>query len=316
MQGSVNHQINKIFVESGIFQPGTSRHEEKLEIKDQLSQAGASRSSQDVADKSVIHSYETAKDYKSTWHDLGHFCRQECRLKDMTTITPDHVQAYLEKRISDGVSFDTWGKEAAHVAKFGNALEKFDGVERNFRESTGDIREIARDTLRQSTKDHGGFVRPEAVIGALSERAGLAGKIQLEGGARLREACLVSSRQLQGVVRDPVTGEEKGRIHLTDTKGGKPRDIHVSKAVYKQLEKTIQAEGRFQISQSAYRTEVYKAAKELSEKRTGTHDFRYNYAQERYNEVVRGGSTHEQALQQVSWEMGHERADITEIYLR
>ena len=48
----------------------------------------------------------------------------------------------------------------------------------------------------------------------------------------------------------------------------------------------------------------------------GSHGLRWSYAQERHNEVQQHGYTYEQSLSIVSQELGHERADITEHYLR
>lgn len=317
MHGSVNHQITKIFKESSIFQSGTSRHNEKIEIKEQLTDTGQSRSSQSVADLSAMHAYETSRDYKDTWHQLGHYCRMQYRLKDMSQITKQHVQGFLEKRMQDGISYGTWRKEASHIAKFGNALERFDGQHRGFRWAINDLRELARDSLAESSKTSGGFAQPDRVVQNLTGKSELVSRVQLEGGARLREATLIKADQLKGIDKDPITGHSKGAIHLTDTKGGKPREIQVSPDTYKRLEQAVErGDGVFRVNRNTYRNHVSQAAKAIIEQRTGTHDFRYNFAQARYGEVVRSDYSHEQALQQVSWEMGHERADITELYLR
>ena len=43
---------------------------------------------------------------------------------------------------------------------------------------------------------------------------------------------------------------------------------------------------------------------------------RWNFAHERFYNLMENGYTYEQALAQVSKELGHERADITKHYLR
>jgi integrase len=315
MRGSVNWQINTIFKDSGIFQPGISRHSEKIAIKQQLKLAGQGCTSQNIADKTAMHGYE-ASDYKDTWHNFGHFCKQGLGIKDMTKIETRHVQSYMEKRIMDGIKYGTWNKEAAHLAKFGNALERFDGQNRGFRQAIDDTRHLAKDRLPGSDKDHGGFRSPEKVIQNLNGNHALAARIQHEGGARLREASLIKKEQLKGLQHDKIAGQQKGVIHLKDTKGGKPRDIQVSKETYSQLQHTIEENGKFQVHQKTYQSRVNAAAKLAGEQRTGTHDFRYNFAQNRYNQFVESDYNNVQAQQAVSWEMGHERADITKIYLR
>lgn len=315
MRGSVNWQINTIFIDSGIFQPGTSKHTAKIEAKEQLKAAGMKMASPNVADKTAMYGY-SANDYKDTWHTFGHYCKQELGVKDMTKIETRHVQSYLEKRMVAGIEYGTWNKEAAHLAKFGNALDRYDGKERGFRHSIKDLRSLAKDHLPRSSKKFGGFQQPGRVYHNLNDKYALAAKIQHEGGARLREAALIKESQLRGLQVDPITGQEKGVIHLTDTKGGKPRDIQVTPATYKKIELAIKDSGEIRVDRSAYRAAVSRAAKAAGEQRTGTHDFRYCFAKARYDEVVSKGYTHEQALQQTSWEMGHERADITTLYLR
>ena len=49
---------------------------------------------------------------------------------------------------------------------------------------------------------------------------------------------------------------------------------------------------------------------------TGAHGLRHKYAQERLDELQGDGYEYNTALETVSQEMGHFRADITEVYLR
>lgn len=318
MRGGVNHQITTIFNKSGIFEPGTSRHEAKQEIKSELSRQGISASSQNIASHSSLYSYSSSSDYKDTWHELGRYSRQELGLKDMSKMDYRHIQSYLEKRIQDGISYGSWRKEASHLNKWGEALRRFDGQDRNIGQAINDLRDLAKQSLEASTKDHGGFNRPQDVISKIAEkneRYELAARVQYEGGARLREATLIKQDQLKGLQRDELTGRQVGVVHLTDTKGGKQRDIQISPDTYKKLENATKNEA-FRINEGSYRNAVNEAAKAAQEPRTGTHDFRYNYAQGRVNEIIRFGHSGEQAIQAVSWEMGHERADITNLYLR
>ncbi len=318
MRGSVNYQINNIFKESGIFQPGTSRHDEKQSVKSDLKSQGKSAASQSVASRSAIHSYNSAQDYKDTWHKFGHYCRQELGLKDMSKADNKHVQSYLESRINDKIGQGTWKKEAAHLNKYAQALERFDSQPRNFQQTINDLRPLAKDNIDPSSKDHGGFNNPKSVVSALDSKNpnhGLAARVQLESGARLREASLIRKDQLQGIEKDRFTGRDVGKIRLEDTKGGKPRDVYVSRETYTKLEQATKNQA-FQVNRNTYRNNVREAARAVGEKLTGTHNLRYCYAQERFNQIVESGHSTEQALQSVSWEMGHERADITNLYLR
>jgi integrase len=326
MRGSINHQVNLIFQKSGIFQPGQSKHEAKQEARAELAQQGLSATSDKLGARTAIYSYGTAEKYKDTWHSLCNYAKQEFNLKDVTKIDAEHVRAYLENKIADGIKYSSFQRECAAISKFEQALSRFaqehgdkygaSKTEYNFREAIESTREIAKETLDRDIKDRG-FENPKEVISNLSRpESKIAANIQYEGGARVSEATYIRENQLKGIMTDKVTGQEVGQLRLTNTKGGKERNIFVSKETYSKLETYIKEHGEFKISRNTYSHDVNAAAKAAGERVTDTHSFRYNFAQERYNQYLENNYTHEQALQSVSWEMGHERADITLHYLR
>jgi integrase len=326
MHGSINHQVNLVFTKSGIFQPGQSKHQAKQEARAELAKQGLSATSDKLAERTAIYSYETASKYKDTWHSLCNYAKQEFGVKDITKLESHHIQAYLESRISDNIKYSSFQRECAALSKFEQTLNKFAQehgdkygaykTEFNFRDTINSVREVAKETLSRDIKDRG-FENAREVINNISRpESKIAASVQYEGGARISEACYIKENQLKGYVIDKVTGEEKGVIHLDNTKGGKERDIFVSKDTYQKLEQYINQHGEFKLSKNTYSHDVNNAAKAAGEKVHDTHSFRYNFAQERYNQYLENNYTHEQTLQSVSWEMGHERADITLHYLR
>ena len=335
MRGSVDYQITRIFNESGIFRPGTSRHKEKDAARKELAGQGLPASSEALTDATGLHSYAYARDCKDTWHRLGRFAKDVLAVKDMTLLHGDHIEQYLLRRIQDSVSYDSWKKEAAHIGKLENALRELhhkdsdtDFVSPGIRLAALDpeLRTLAREQLRKGGKTFGHFENPAAVIKALESSSqsafALVAGIQLEGGARCREACRITEGQLLGVKRDQFTGRMAGQIHLTDTKGGKPRTIRVSTELYAKLEETLPFQGGvLHVLMGSYAKAVRLAARFAGEQLGGTHAFRYCFARRRYKELTMpsptgAGLSHEAAIQQISWEMGHERATITMLYLR
>ena len=335
MRGSVNYQITRIFNESGIFRPGASRHKEKDAARKELAVQGLPASSEALADATGLHSYTYARDCKDTWHRLGCFAKESLYLKDMTKLDYFHVEAYLVRRIHDGVSYPSWKKEAAHIGKLENALRELHGKETEtafpspcirIAALDPELRTLAREQLRRGGKDFGHFDDPEAVIARLESGSqyefALVARIQLEGGARCREARRIVEDQLLGMKRDEFTGRTMGQIHLTDTKGGKPRTIQVSTGLYAKLKEAIQFQGGvLHVLMGSYAKAVRSAARSAGEQLGGTHAFRYCFARGRYKELTMpppagAGLSHEAAIQQISWEMGHERATITMLYLR
>ena len=327
MRGGIGWQVNTVFKHSNIFQPGTSKHEAKMEAREELARQGLSATSDKLAERTAIYSYGTAEKYKDTWHSLAEFAKQEHGLRDMTKLEASHIQAYLENKIAEGVKYSTFQRECAAIAKFEQALTRFaqsdvaekykvSNTEFNFKEAIESAREVAKETLSRDIKDRG-FENAREVINNISRpESKIAANIQYEGGARVSEACYIKENQLKGYTIDKVTGQEVGKIYLDNTKGGKERELLISKETYQKLENYIKENGEFKISKNTYSHDVNLATRQAGERATDTHSFRYCYAQERYSTYLEAGYTHEQALQATSWEMGHERADITLHYLR
>ena len=119
---------------------------------------------------------------------------------------------------------------------------------------------------------------------------------------------------------DKITGGAKGMIKLDSCKGGKDREIAVSVSTYDTLKNHIaQNGGEFVLrnEENKYRESLKLAALASNQKYCGSHGLRWNFAHTRHHEcMMRRIMTYEQALSQVSSEMGHERADITLHYLR
>ena len=326
MRGGIGWQINTIFKESGIFQPGQSKHQAKMEAREELARQGLSATSDKLAAKTAIYSYNTAEKYKDTWHDLAHYAKQEYGLRDITKLESEHIKGYLEQRIAEGIKYSSFQRECAALSKFELALNKFAQehgdkygaykTEFNFRDTINSVREVAKETLSRDLRDRGFENAREVIANITREESKIAASIQYEGGARISEACYIKENQLKGYTIDKATGQEVGKIYLDNTKGGKEREILVSKETYQRLENYIQENGEFKISRNTYSHDVNAAARQAGERVYDTHSFRYNFAQERYNQYLESGYTHEQTLQSVSWEMGHERADITLHYLR
>jgi len=98
---------------------------------------------------------------------------------------------------------------------------------------------------------------------------------------------------------------------------GRPgKDIQVSRETYERLEQHVKEHGVFRIDKNAYRNDLKATSEMTNQHYHGSHGLRWSYAQERHNEVKQHSYTYEQSLTIVSQELGHERADITEHYLR
>lgn len=242
-------------------------------------------------------------------------------MKDIEKLTGEHVKSFLEYKIEKGISYRTFQQYAAAIEKLEVALNRYSEVNNrgnfySFESYIREVREVAKEILERTNPTRA-YENPKDLIKNLTESEHfLMAKMQYEGGARLHEVSLIKQEQLKGIDMDPFTGKEIGKIEVKG-KGGYVRDINVSADTYRQVENHIREKGVFKVDKDAYRADLKSAAEKSEQDYTGSHGLRWNFAQERFNELQeKGNLTYEQALKQVSEEMGHHRADITEHYLK
>jgi len=110
-----------------------------------------------------------------------------------------------------------------------------------------------------------------------------------------------------GLVREVMIPENLAQ-HLEDRRLEQPREV-IDRNVFYQQHYDIQAGRNWSQSFS-------RSSQQVLGWSNGAHGLRHSYAQERMDELRSKGLTREYALEVVSQELGHFRADITEIYLR
>ncbi len=307
-KGSIHFQIKQLFLESGIFTPGVSKHEAKLRARER-----GIHSWKEMGEAHTIYSYDTADAYLAVWHQFG----RHAHLHGLDTIdglTPEHVRTYLLAKIEEGVARSTYQVHAAAIMKIEKALRMQGMAVPSFRPVIDELAKAAR-TLKQ---DHlpRAYIDPSALIHGIARAPlRLVARIQYEGGARIREVSLVKSMQLLGEEEDALTGTPAGKVHLIHCKGGLERDILVSLPTYGALVRALEIEDPFRINPEVYRRAVVRAARDSFQDYHGTHGLRWNFAQNRFLSCRDHGLSQDQALNRVSREMGHRRASITLRYL-
>lgn len=157
-------------------------------------------------------------------------------------------------------------------------------------------------------------------------------------GCRLDEAATIKRAQVEAALRT-------GGLHLTNTKGGRPRTIPVSDRIKDFLERVIREvdRGNYVFCPKEYveNREIHKFEKaiekfiydhrdkiqdqdrhetahnvERGERAALTaHGLRHTYCRERVYELMEQGLTRKEAKSIVSQEAGHDRESVIEIYL-
>lgn len=315
MRGGMGWQVTEIFNKSGILQIGSSKHSAKATARESGAKTWA-----DLGQELAIYSFSTASSYKDTWHLFSSFAKEKFKLRDIEKVTSEQVREYLLSRLAEGIAIATFVREAAALSKLENCLNMYSSKydRGNKYEFRSDIRQTVKDAKRLLPKPdpHRSYFFPLRVVAATSqEKHRLASHLQFEAGARIHEISLIKPAQLLGIHQDEVTGEKIGKISVRG-KGGKSRDLFLKPATYFNVSAVIEAEGKFCIDKNAYGADLRQACEVVGEKYSGSHSLRWSYAQHRMDSLQSRGKTYEQALLIVSRSMGHERADITEHYLR
>jgi hypothetical protein len=314
MRGSPVYQVKTLWEQSGVNRIGTSKHQAK-----QLARDAGAKTWGDLGRELGIHSYGTADAYRDVWIAVLAHARAHFGVRDIERLSSDIISSFLSGKVEEEVALATYKQYAAACSKLETALNLYyqkpwPGFLRNkpydFREAIEATREIARAELRRF-EDSRAYDHPGALIAALELPSfQLAARLQLLGGPRVREVSLVREGQCRGLGRDQLTGSAKGWFEV-EGKGGKRTTVGIPVRLYETLLEELGTHGVFRISADRYRRALQRAALESGQVYQGSHGLRWNYARNRLNELQRHGITFEQAMQQVSRELGHERATIT-----
>jgi integrase len=320
MRGSIYHQVDYLFKVSGIMQLGESKHAAK-----ELAREAGAKTWHEVGKQIGVHSYATADKYREVARSCLAFAKKNFGIKNIENLEGRHVTAFLQSKIAREAAHATIQLYAAASEKLEAALSRYAGLNHtgrayNFSEDIAFARAEARGLAR--FEGSRAYEAPEQIVAEIqADRYQLIAACQYQGGARIDEVRFTPA-DLQGIRPDPITGQEKGWLAV-DGKGGKKRDIMVPPATYQAVAERVLALAPGQhwgigndTDRVVYRDGIRQACQQLGEGYHGSHGFRWNYAQERFQEVQAAGLAYNEALSQVSEEMGHERADITEHYLK
>lgn len=318
MRGNFKSQVGRLFQEiDGV---GKSKWADKQQARADLLDRGESATSSAIGAKTSVHSNSTNEGYFDRCVELANWAREVDGTRDIEKITVGHVAAFLTEKIDAGVSLSHWNGYAAAFSKLEQAQVRFALLVRGedkicgYRSATDMLRPEARAELHrfEGTRN---YASPVALIAAMkTDTARLAAAIQHEGGLRISAATHVTAEQLRGLAIDKHTGETRGLIQYA-CKGGAELICHVSERTYIALQSHFWVNEVFKVDHKSYRAELKAAATATGQSFNSSHGLRWNYAQERFADLLGRGVSYEKALGIVSEEMGHHRISITEHYV-
>ena len=304
MRGSVYYQssqlVKQIFVEG-------AKKEDKINLNHKHYQ--------------VVSSYKSMETYRNIWNNFFNYLLEHWKIKDFEKIESEHIAAYMDYKIEYYPSKQYLEKISAALGKLEIALKLFSkNVSKLEKDYDFSIRQKmldnARDLKQVANNYHNrAYSNPNFLILNLKDSMHkVAATMQLEGGARLEGVALIKAEQLLGTKVDSITNKEVG-IVLTKEKGGKEGEVLVSLDTYTDLESYILEYNKFKINRQKYYNDLKQAAIASNETPEASHGLRWNFAKRRMFEYGKAGYSYEDCLQQVSYEMKHNRASITQHYL-
>ena len=304
MRGSVYYQssqlVKQIFVEG-------AKKEDKINLNHEHYQ--------------VVSSYKSMETYRNIWNNFFNYLLEHWKIKDFEKIESEHIAAYMDYKIEYYPSKQYLEKISAALGKLEIALKLFSkNVSKLEKDYDFSIRQKmldnARDLKQVANNYHNrAYSNPNLLISNLKDSMHkVAATMQLEGGARLEGVALIKAEQLLGTKVDSITNKEVG-IVLTKEKGGKSGEVLVSLDTYTDLESYILEYNKFKINRQKYYNDIKQAAIASNETPEASHGLRWNFAKRRMFEYGKAGYSYEDCLQQVSYEMKHNRASITQHYL-
>ncbi len=275
--GSVAYQVAKIIkAHNGI---GQSKFESR-ENSGILSEGN-----QKVSDK--FHSYRSLDNARRGLMNLGKYAKDEFGIKNMKDIDKEVVQSWLEQK---EINYHSASNHLSDIAK---VHEHFSIDKKQIKEIRQEFKEVLerKGQLAQQSRAYKSLDKVQ-----LSEKSQIAFQLQRDYGLRVKEATHINlQRQLNG---NTLSYQQKG---------GKLSEIKLNPTLASKIKENA-VNGKYEVNNRTYRRELKEAIEKTGQKFNGTHGLRHSFAQ---NKLQEGYSK-----QEVSEMMGHNREEITLVYLR
>lgn len=322
LDGSFKNQLNNLARSTGNYCIGQSRHEAKQEALEKLASQGESATKHNVAQNMGVHSHSHWQKSFKTWSEIAKYAKENFGVKNIRELTGAHIREWGERKIDQGVKLETLRVYMSYAERLGNMLNQWSEkyAPTNSFYFSHDIQAVREKGIAEGLRfgtEARAYAAPAQLTAAVQNgRLREIAEFQRSVGARISEIN-VREKDLRGVVDHPTRGRV-GCLELHG-KGGKDRLVHMPAAMYQRIEAVVKKEGRWGLDRkehSNYREALKDAAVRTAQSYNGSHGLRHNYAQSRMNEIIERGEVREVALKLVSQEMGHERPDITEHYMK
>ena len=234
-----------------------------------------------VSDK--IHSYKSIENLRNDLTNLANFSKENFGIKDITQISASNVRAWIE---SKQITYNT---ASNYLSELNKVAEHFSFS----KEEMKALREDLKAKLTNKTPETRAYKQLEKIT--LRENSQVAFELQRDYGLRINAATNIN-----------IEKQLKDNTLIYREKGGKLSQKELNASLTSKIIKNA-VNGKYEINKRTYARDFQKQIEKSGQKYNGTHGIRHSYAQKMLE-------TNSKA--EVSYEMGHSRAEITDTYLR
>ena len=271
----------------------------------------------------IVKSVGTVRNYEQALRNVAtHLAYSQQNLKDLT---PDSAKIYLEHRAEQVGQKALDMERQAIQLMMQHVTHKLDQTQRL---------EVIKSELTQVLSSRAYTTEQvQAIAAAQAPQNALATEIAYSAGLRAHELLTLQRADLRPADDRPALeskfSHRDGVLYTVTGKGGLTREVLIPSSLAEKLEdrrlsvpqqvtdRGIHYQKHYEIGGGrAFSQSFSRASNNVLGYSHGAHGLRHSYAQERMDELRSNGITREIALETVSQEMGHFRAEITEIYLR
>ncbi len=254
-----------------------------------------------VSDKA--HSIKEVQNMRSVTTQFVNFVKDNYDGKVANNINADSAKAFLESKAQEisGGSLNTY---VSTMNKIADNLNK-DGIGDLNREAVQDIKSDLKEAYSlHSEHINRAYEDTQAIKDEMQHTPySLSAELQHEAGLRADDA-INSSKWSVNEDNTLTVHDSKGGIDYTTT--------HLSDELIQRVSEAV--ENGYNANYSDYREALKEAVEATGQEWSGTHGLRYNFAQERMEELRENGYSEDEAKGVTSLELGHSRLDITDHY--
>ncbi len=296
MRASANSIINRVMSNAN----GIGESKREARAKSQIKGENGHK----VSDKA--HSIKEVQNLRSTTTQYINYIKENCTGKLSLNINAQSAKSFIISKLEDG----SWKGSSANtnisnLNKIVDNLNK-DNIGLLTRSDIKKIKtEIKQDYNLSKVHINRAYMNPNIIVEAMKYTImAISATLQHEAGLRSDDAINSNKWTINKDNTITISGS-KGGIHYT-TKPLKTETI----------QRAIEAKKMsYKANYSEYREALKNAVEQTNQRWSGTHGLRYNFTQERIEELKNHDYADDEAKGQTSLEMGHSRLDIVYNYL-